>query len=71
LAGKLANTRLKQLAQANLRFSTPSQLEMSQNPQHSTTINNLHLLGERTTMTNAMQESLSHANTPIGVDFNR
>jgi len=71
LAGKLANTRLKQLAQANLRFSTSSQLEMSQNPQHSTTINNLHLLGERTTMTNGTQESLSHVNTPTGVDFNR
>ncbi|CAM6004348.1 unnamed protein product [Sphagnum balticum] len=71
LAGKLANRRLKQLAQANLRFSTSSQLETNQNPQHSTTINNLHLLGERTTMTNGMQESLSHVNAPIGVDFDR
>jgi hypothetical protein len=70
LAGKLANTRLKQLAQGNLTFSVPSQLGMSKSPKYSTTMN-LHRLGDRMVMNNDMQESESHVETPIRDDFNR
>ncbi|CAK9232493.1 unnamed protein product [Sphagnum troendelagicum] len=71
LAGKLANTRLKQLAQGNLMFPVPSQLGMSKSPKYSTTMNNLHLLGDRMVMNNDLQESESHVETPIRDDFNR